>query len=294
VLVPVGQDEVLNSPANLHWYGLYVLFWLLLWRPKSTAGLVVALVVVALVAASDILVLAYLPLALFRARRREWHAVTLLGVLTAGLALQFLGLLTGASDRPLSLNPVSAVTGFVLRAVPAPLIGQRWLGTETGPRMLVLAAVAWVLVAAAVAVALARVSRPDWALAAAAAVHAAALYVLPVVLSGFATPRYAVAPALLVLTALVALLQPRAAGQAAGRSAGQAASAPIYALTALLAVVVAVNLRVPNPRAEGPLWSTELTGARDRCSSATGTVEVPISPSPEWSARLPCSYLEPS
>ncbi|HET6346724.1 MAG TPA: glucosyltransferase, partial [Myxococcota bacterium] len=35
VLVPVGQEEIPNSIANLHWPMLYALFWVLLWEPAA-------------------------------------------------------------------------------------------------------------------------------------------------------------------------------------------------------------------------------------------------------------------
>ena len=280
VVVPVAQSDVLNSVANLHWYGLYALFWILLWRPASAAAKTVAVLLVALVATSDILVLTFLPLAVCEAwRGRQRHAVVLAGVLGAGVAAQLLGLATGASERPLDPDPVRAVTGVVLSAVPAPLIGERWLGTEVDAHWIALAGLAWLLVAAAVVVALARLTWPDWRLALLAAGHAAALYALPVLLSGVATPRYTVAPALLVVTALVALLQP-------ARS-----RVPVYALTVLLALVWAVNLRVNNSRADGPRWSDELPAARQRCTAESVTT-VPISPAEEhWTADLSCRYL---
>jgi hypothetical protein len=278
VVVPVAQGDVLNSVANFHWYGLYALFWVLLWRPGSTAGRMAAIATVALVATSDILVVTFVPLALYLCLRRPRgrYPVVLAGVLGLGIAIQLAGLVAGSSQRQLDPDPVVAVTGFVLRAVPAPLIGERWLGDSVGTRWVVLAAVAWLMVGAAMVAAYARLTRPAWFLAVVAAVHAAALYLLPVLLSGVATPRYAVAPALLVVTALAALLQPASQPEPArpgrhsdtagpGRS-GRAAGVPLYALAAVLTVVCAVNLRVDNSRADGPRWSEQLPAARQRCA----------------------------
>src|SRR6266540_3528958 len=69
IVMPLANENS-NSPANLHWAGLYAVFWALIWRPRSLAGRVVAAAVVVLVAFSDILVLIYLPLALLRVVRR--------------------------------------------------------------------------------------------------------------------------------------------------------------------------------------------------------------------------------
>ncbi|MDQ7909641.1 hypothetical protein RB614_34485 [Phytohabitans sp. ZYX-F-186] len=288
VVVPVAQGDVLNSIANFHWYGLYALFWILIWTPSRPAGRAVAVAVTFLVAASDIVAVVFVPLALWRmvhrpdgASRRVAHGAALAGGLGAGLLIQFAGLLSGSSERDLSPDPVLAVSGFLLRAVPAPLIGERWLGDGVDARWVALAAVAWLVVAAALLAAYTRRTRPAWTLAVVAGLHAAALYMLPVLLAGTATPRYAVAPAMLVVTALVALLRP----------AGS--RIPLYALAALLALVAAVNLRVDNTRADGPLWSDELERARTAC--ATGDqATVPITPrdaTPPWQVRVPCDYV---
>jgi hypothetical protein len=285
VVVPVAQDEVLNSIANLHWYGLYALFWVFLWSPRGRAGQVVAVAVVLLVATSDILVLVYVPLALFRAVRRDRDRLgkVLAGALAFGLAAQLAGLLAGTSQRDLAPDPVHAVVGFLLRAVPAPLVGQRWLGGDVDARWVLLAGFAWLVAGAALVAGLRRVTRPLWLLAAVAALHSAALYLLPVLLSGVAAPRYAVAPAMLVVVALVALLQP-----AGSRPL------PLYALAGLLAVVAVVNLRIDNPRADGPSWSGELERARAACATDGPRVAVPIAPrvNPPWTVAIRCEDIE--
>jgi hypothetical protein len=209
----------------------------------------------------------------------------LAALLGLGVAVQVAGLLTGSSSRQLSPNPVRGLKGYVVRAVPDALLGQRWLGTHVGGTGLALAALAWLILAAAAVVVWRRLVAPAWPLALAAAVHSVALYVLPVLLSGVATPRYAVAPAMLLIAALVALLQPD----------GAARPTAIYALAALLAVVCAVNLRVDNLRAHGPRWSDSLDKARPSCmdSGPANVTEIPIPPpdSPPWTVKLPCRYV---
>jgi hypothetical protein len=287
VVPPLAQEDVPNSIANLHWPALYALFWVLLWTPAGWPGRAAAVATTALVTTSDILVIALLPLAVVRlAVRRDRYSAVLAGVLGSGLAVQVLGLLTGASERDTDLNPVRAAAGYLLRAVPGALAGSRWLGTDhTSVRWLALAAVAWLLVGLAVLAALRGLTRPAWTLAAVAAVHSVGLYVLPVLLSGVATQRYALAPAMLVVVALLALLPPEP-----GR-AGRAG----LALVVLLAVVCAVNLRVPNLRAEGPSWSGELDRAREVCAetgaNAVTTLRLPPVDT-AWQAELPCIYLD--
>jgi hypothetical protein len=110
------------------------------------------------------------------------------------------------------------------------------------------------------------------------------MYVLPVTLSGIATPRYAAAPAMLLTAALVALLQP---GVEARRPI------PLWALTLVLAITCAVNLRVDNDRAHGPAWHESLAQARQACATGTAAVDVPVAPlvTPVWLAHVPCDYI---
>jgi hypothetical protein len=296
VVMPLA-NEIPDSIANLHWAGLYAMFWVLLWTPRGsagagagpggTAGRIVAAAVVLLVAGSDILVLIYLPLALWQVRRqRDRHSIVLAGLLSLGVAVQLAGLVFGPSSRPLSPNPVPVVTGYVLRVVPSALVGERWLGTDThSTRWLALAAVAWLLLAAAAVVAWRRSTRPIWRLAILALLYSAGLYALPVVLQGIATPRYAAVPVMLLVTAIVAVFQP-----------GSGSRVPLYALTALLAVVCVANLRVlDNSRGSGPRWSDSLQSARITCqASPGGTASLLIPPReavPQWHARLPCRYV---
>jgi hypothetical protein len=302
VLIPLAQGDVLNSIANFHWFGLYALFWLLIWRPAGRAGRIVAVGTVFLIAASDILVMVFVPLALWRALRRqagggrEPLGGALGSALALGLVIHIAGLVAGTSERELAPSPVQAVSGWILRAVPAPLVGERWLGGEITARWIALAGVAWLVVGAIVLLAYLSPRRPDlppalavrpsWTLAIAAAAHSAGLYMLPVVLSGVATPRYAVAPALLVIVALVALLQP---DPLTGRG-----TAPLVGLATLLAIVAAVNLRLDNARGEGPRWSDELERARVECTASGTAPAIPIPPlheTPPWVVKAPCDYL---
>ncbi|MGE5831078.1 MAG: hypothetical protein ACM30G_22340 [Micromonosporaceae bacterium] len=298
VVMPLA-NEVPDSIANLHWIGLYAVFWVLVWSPRGVAGRIVGVAVIGLVAGSDILVLGYLPLALLRAShrlpdgRRDRYGLLLAGVLGTGLAIQIAGLLLGSSSRPLSPNPVPVVTGVVLRVVPSTLIGEQWLGADPHhARWLALTALAWLLLAVAILAAVRRWTRPIWPLALIAGLHCVGLYALPVMLEGLAIPRYAAAPVMLLVTALVAALQP------APEVARQPTVAPLHVLTALLALVWLANLRVvDNTRGEGPRWSDQLRQARVACAGApAGTrIALPIPPrddTPPWRANLPCRYLQ--
>jgi hypothetical protein len=64
VLVPVGQAEVTNNAANLHWFLMFAAFWVLLWRPRHPLALATGALVVFLAGASDPLTILLAPLAL--------------------------------------------------------------------------------------------------------------------------------------------------------------------------------------------------------------------------------------
>ena len=215
--------------TNLQWPGLYALFWMLVWTPRARSGRIVAATVTIAVATSSILALVFLRLAIARvawtrgAGRRDRHALVLAGLLTAGVGLQVTGILFGSSERGFAPDPVLAVTGFVVRAVPSTFVGDVRLHATVNAGWLALAALGWIMVAAVVVSGLGRRDgRPNWVLAGVASAHAAAVYAVPVLLSGFAPQRYA-----LLATAL-------------------------WVFAAAFALVCTLNLRVDNARADGP------------------------------------------
>ncbi|GAA0721068.1 hypothetical protein Drose_07325 [Dactylosporangium roseum] len=284
-VLPMAQGDVLNSPANLHWTGLYLLFWLLVSRPATTAGRVLACAGIVLVTASDILTGVYVPLAAFvvwfHRDRYAWIKAAAFGV---PFAVQVLGLLTGQSEREgLTPDPVLGVTGYVFRAVPAAFFGERWVGTKVSTVSLVFTALAVLLVVAVLLLAWLRRTTARWWFALAAALHSAALYIAPVGLSGIATPRYNVAPALLLLVAVVSLVLPKYDARV------------LTALSVLIAIVCVVNFRVVNPRSEGPAWDDGIDSGRVACvQSPGGTVSIELPPlaAPGWHATLPCDYVD--
>lgn len=339
VLVPVGQEELPNSIANLHWPALFALFWLLLWQPSSRALRAVAITAVALIALSDILVLVFVPLAAWIWwRRRSPQPIAL----AAGLALQAMFVLFGSSERALNPEPVMWAPWWVIRAVPTGLLGQRFFGADVSARWLAFAAMAWLLLAAAVIYALRPVLRAaaspssaaagagsarrtvlgigftpprDWRFAAVLGAHCLAVYALPVMLSGQATPRYAAAPAMFLVAALAVLLLPGPAdveplGWLGGADPDREPAAtdqdrkatwtdvaqwarglPVagVALVALCAIVWAVNFRVPNERANGPMWNDELRQARSGCAVGN-QAQVDLAPV-GWTMSVPCAEV---
>ena len=278
VLVPVGQEEIPNSIANLHWPMLYALFWVLLWRPA--VGWVKP-VIVLLIVLSDILTVVFLPLVLWRWWKQRDHFT--LAAFGAGLAAQAATVLFGQGERAFTPEPVMWAPWWAIRAVPTGLLGERWFGADVDMRWLILAAVAWVVLAVFVLAAFAWRSPSEeprhrafaWRIAAVGVVHCVAVYALPVAMSGQATSRYAAAPAMLMIAALAVLLFE---GKPKPTSAG-------IAFVVLCAAVWGANLRVPNSRSEGPMWSDQLH--TQACEG--GQASIQVAPQDKgWKMAVPC------
>lgn|GEM_PF-2598078 len=75
VLLPVAGGELLDNAVNVPWWLFFACFWALLWRPRTRAGAVVALVVCALAAASEPLTALLAPLAGLRALALQRRAM---------------------------------------------------------------------------------------------------------------------------------------------------------------------------------------------------------------------------
>jgi hypothetical protein len=79
ILLPVAPLEVVGNGVNTPWYILAALFWAVLWRPRTPAGMVLAALIGFAATSSDPMALVYAPLLAARVialpRLRE-HAVT--------------------------------------------------------------------------------------------------------------------------------------------------------------------------------------------------------------------------
>ncbi len=212
-------SEIYNRPVCLHFFAAYAVFWLLLWTPSSRLGRVGAMTTVWLAAASSIIFVAFIPLAAVRLYyRRTRYSLFLLIPLIACAVVNFsLGL--GSRPGALGVGPLWAFGAFFGWAVPQALLGWRWTQTaqpgygsafESVPVGLTL--LAWAIVAAVIAVAVAGSRRgwlrPQWMLAALAGVYALLLFGFLVTAAGSAEQRYLCPVELLIFAALVSLLVP--------------------------------------------------------------------------------------
>jgi hypothetical protein len=263
---------------------------------------VTSTVVLALVGATEIQALLFLPLVLFRRPRGRdlWPVVALAVTLVAQLA-------TAASSTraPVTEHRPSFVQ-IVLGFLAEPVVGT-WMPSSSGAGVL-LEAVGWpAAVGCALPFVVATVvawrssHRPHRVFVGVAVVAAVVLWAVDVVVNpsdltrfSFSEPgriavvgfaRYAVVPSMLLVGALlVALDAVLASGFHRRRLVAGICSC-------LLAVGLLWHVQQPNVlRATGPSWSGATEDGRDACELGAATVDLPAVPE-GWGAAVPCSAV---
>jgi hypothetical protein len=327
-VVPLGYTQANNDLATVQFVALYGIFWLLIWRPATLAGKIAQPVIMFGATFSSILPLLFAPLLAARLiADRSKSAIAVTVCWAAGLAAQWSLQLRGMSNRSSALftNPLWILGNYVTRAIPRALFGEKALGGpgtngEGHPLPLhiqnmalhdALIVGACAIVVLAVVIALAGLTAPDWPLAVTALLFSVLLFLgeivdnLPVV-----QPRYVIAPALLLYTAIVAMLRPRGLADdppSPGEPDGQpgtgesataarreprlvaAAWAPVTVFALLLAVVCGFNFRVVNNRSESPPWTAVVAAATHRCMKpGMGDYDYRHA---WWQVKIPCSRV---
>ena len=303
-LIPLGYTQANNDLATVQFVALYGIFWLLLWQPVTRAGQVAAPLIMLGTTLSSILPLVFAPLVAARLiADRSKVAIAVAVCWAGGLVAQWSIQLRGMSNRKNGLftNPIWAFGNYVTRVVPRALFGEHALGGpgtngEGHPLPLVIPNLAvhnaliwgaWAIVVIAIIIGLAKLTAPDWPLAVTALLFSVLVFIgeiidnLPIV-----QPRYVIAPALLIYTAIVAMLRPHGAADAArppDGPGGQAASdtrarrwalparpvvvawSPVIVFALVLAVACGFNYRVTNNRSESPPWTAVVAAATKSC-----------------------------
>jgi hypothetical protein len=330
IVTPVGALFTPHHLVTLQFIALYAVFWLLLWEPARRAGRIIAVGFILLTGLSSILTLGLLPLAIFRVVvRRTRHSVALLSALVLGLLVQFGALVFGGasrsgagivSPRP---DPFWAVAEYLFWGVPYSVLGQRWMepgithqnGFYRKPifvyttEHLALIAIAWCIVFVIAAIALRRITKPGWILAAVAVAHSVGLLAMELMGFGYEsdgyfvpetsliiTDRYLVPACLLLIVAFVSVLRP--SGPFGRDPAAWPANAwPLLMYVTLLAVTCVANYRHDNPRAHALAWTGAVAEARATCVAEPGraTIDADVG-SPWWGyywpkVVIPCERL---
>jgi hypothetical protein len=203
---------------------------------------------------------------------------------------------------------------YMTRVIPRAMFGERSLGGagvnyRGYPAALnvinhhahdALIAGAWLIVLIVIAIAVTRFTDPNWTLAIVAAVFSVGIFIEEMLINmAVVQSRYVIAPALLLYTALVALLRPREVPAASNVSTAvrwlpSVSTAvrwlPVTGLAVLLAVAVTLNFRVTNGRTTSPAWTSVVASATRACAS-TPHVTAYTFVHEWWWVTIPCDKV---
>lgn len=305
VLLPTGIVEVANSGINTPWFGLFGLFWALIWRPRSWVGMTVVAFIGLAVMSSQIVGALLLPLLIARLialpRVRE-HAVTI-GFI-AGAGFQVYGALQ--TNNPIHLSHPGRDWSFVVRhMIDVAAGGQHftiWLlkhaGHSLGTALLcafVAAIFAWALVLGN-----ARVRAFSVAVACCAFLmsYLPALYRTKVTLPApgplgdlwVRGDRYTVTPILIIISAMIIVADAalsREGSRLFWRRRWLRVTSAVAACVLIACVIAtwATDYRYIVARSEYPSWSASVDYATGRCETGHHAFLKAIR---EW---VPCAWL---
>jgi hypothetical protein len=303
VLAPVAGLESVDSAAYVPWYMLFATFWLLLWRPATTLGAVLAALFVLATGLSTPGVWFFAPLAALRAlAARDRRDAAILGGFAAGALAQVPVLM---SNQEGAVDPAwtgDIWTAYLQRVFDGAALGERLGGAAWAhlgwPFLLALIAAA----AAALALGLRRAGPSGRWFAALAIPTSLALFVVSAyqraVGSEIMWPagnyhgsagRYAIVPALLLVSVALVLIDrpPRREG---GRPR-YAWLAPAVAAVLALGIVTSFDVRDDGVRGTPP-WDDALRSGAAACAAeGAPSVAVPTSP-PPFGLQVPCGEID--
>ncbi|MEY9861256.1 hypothetical protein ABH935_006896 [Catenulispora sp. GAS73] len=296
----VGQLELANNFACLHFLLLYVSFWMVIWNPEHRRNQILAAVVLFCTIGSDPVAGVFLPLALLRwwTVRGRRGALPALGM-GAGMLFQGIGIVFrhALDNRPMKphYDPVWAVEQFFQTVA-----GQGLYTADVNERLglpvnvLDKQYVAWAIAGVALVLALLRITAPNWPLVLTALAHSLLLFCGLAMQGGSAAPRYELPAICLFLVAVAALLVPRRDAAVASPRIAVPRSIPAFAVLGLVVLCVFGGYgRSSHWRAAGPSFSAEVAKAAQTCSSADAHSAV-ITVAPlfrPWAMTVPCDLV---
>jgi hypothetical protein len=305
--VPLAYTQVNNDLVTVQFFGLYGAFWTVLWIPGTRAGRILSPLVMATVSWTAALSIVFAPLIAARLIvDRSKNAWCLALLWAGGVWLQFSETALGRSHHnEYGTNGLFFVLkNYVTRVVPRALFGERSLGGpgvdyrgDTATPLHItnlaahnaLAAGAWAVVFVIVALAVARFTDPNWTLAGVAALFSVGVFLTEMLINtSVVQPRYVIAPALLLYTALAALMRPRQR-EGATRAWAAVRWLPAAGFAVLLLVAVTLNFRVTNGRTTSPAWTSVIATAHAAC--AMPHVSAYTFVHEWWFVTIPCSKV---
>jgi hypothetical protein len=301
VLAPVAGLESVVSGAYVLWYLLFACFWLLLWRPESASGAVLGALLLLATGLSTPGLWFFAPLAALRLlAARGWRDWLLVGAYAIGAAIQVpvIAANSEAAADPVWTNDIW--TAYVQRVVDGAAFGERIGGAawaELGWAFLIalLAGLAAALVlgwrrSEPSARWLAAVAIPTSLLMFVASAYQRAVgtdMVWPAGDHSGIAGRYAIVPALLLVSAALALIDRSRRRAEPGRTPWAAVAA-----VSVLTLGLASSFYLRNPEVRGtPSWGSALESAATACvEEDLPEGRVATSP-PGFGVGIPCDDL---
>lgn len=266
-------------------------------NPRTRLRRALAALVLFTAIGSDPLAMMFLPLMALRVwsrplRESPWH----LGGIAAGVLLQDIAVLSGslASRPPMhDYSVLFALHGYVRYVAGTTLVSSREMHLVGLSQPVFAKAIGMLAILAIVAAALLVNRAANRLFAAICAAFSLGFFCLATMQGGAYNDRYAVPPALLLITALAVVSSPAAQHFDDPRPSVARARVPLAVLCVLLgANLVANYYGGSTTRASQPSWSSQLADGRAECRmSGTTRVRLQTAPGGGWSVTVPCSRL---
>jgi hypothetical protein len=315
VLAPLEPREVLGNAANLHSIMFWMLFWMLLYRPKSRAGSYLLGVIAALAALTEIQSLFLIPLLLLALRdRRRWpmRVGYLLGAATQVVV-------TLVWSRAPAGNPAvgipSILYGYLINSVAPLWMPQNAIGPSVAAGGVPLSILLTVPIVAALVITVIRGSALQRVTAIALAVGSVLVYSASVIdnpnsfydYASFSTSqletlwltRYGVVPSMMLIAVLVlgattawrtasAIREPREVRvHRQVRRVARVGAAGVIAVL-LLAQFTPQGTR----RSSGPAWQPQILSTAQACERRPDSAAVNVKETIGWTVTLDCGAIE--
>lgn len=303
VLVPVGGLESTDSAAYVPWYMLFATFWILLWRPRTSATAGGAGVFALLTGLSTPGVWFFIPVAILRTIViRDRRDGLLLAGYWAGAAVQVPILAFNEEEAVTPLWTHDIWTSYLQRVVDGAFLGLKlggkaWEHTGWGALLVILAVLIIALVFGVTrtnftARLLALLAIPISLVMFVVSVYQRAVgaeMVWPAHVWTESAGRYAIVPVLLLFSVAAVMIDRRSR-----RREGEGRPRWLAWGLALLAVVaVAFSFHVEDPEVRGaPPWEASLDHSAEVCESEPPEAETGVATSPPgWGLSIPCDQL---
>jgi hypothetical protein len=299
VLCPVSSIEAIATPTNVAWYMAFAVFWLLLWRPATTWGACLGGLLILATGLSTPATLFFIPIAFLRAVAvRNRRDALVVGAFALGVAIQVPATMLSDEQLPGSVWSRHIITAFLQRVADSSVLGlelggSTWADWGWPFLIAIVAGVAVFLVVMALRASSGRLVAAIAVITSVAMFMSSAYVRAP--LGDFMVwrpdeytnlgGRYAMIPALLLISAALVLVDSRRRS-----SRGRPVAAIATAAVLLVALITSFDARGEIGRG-GPPWDESLRTAAAECE-AKNLTEVPVATAPEgWTMLVSCDQV---